>query len=113
MVNIIPIDEAQVDMIIARDIVSSQGQVLAKRGTVLDEQLWMHLQFYGIDQIAVEPEDVPSAPNYNVTVTAYDFYDNPKFRFLFEDICKRDNLDNNYIDLNYMDHRCSPLLHLN
>lgn len=62
MVNIIPIDEAQVDMIIARDIVSSQGQVLAKRGTVLDEQLWMHLQFYGIDQIAVEPEDVPSAP---------------------------------------------------
>lgn len=62
MVKIVPIEEAQVDMIIARDIISSQGQVLAKRGTILDEQLWMHLQFYGIDQIAVEPEDIPADP---------------------------------------------------
>lgn len=62
MLKIIPIEEAQVDMIIARDIISSQGQVLAKRGTVLDEQLWLHLQFYNIDQIAVEPEDVPAEP---------------------------------------------------
>ena len=62
MVKVIPIAEAQVDMIIARDIVSSQGQVLAKRGTVLDEQLWMHLQFYGISEVPVEPEDVPAEP---------------------------------------------------
>lgn len=37
---------------------------------------------------------------YDLEKNLYDFYDNPKFRFLFEDICKRDNLDNNYIDLN-------------
>lgn len=37
---------------------------------------------------------------YDLEKKLYDFYDNPKFRFLFEDICKRDNLDNNYIDLN-------------
>ena len=30
----------------------------------------------------------------------YYFYDSPNFSFLFEDICKRESIDNNYIDLN-------------
>ncbi|MBQ4262910.1 MAG: hypothetical protein IJB83_01530 [Bacilli bacterium] len=28
------------------------------------------------------------------------FYDNPNFHFLFEDVCKRENIDSNYLDLN-------------
>lgn len=28
------------------------------------------------------------------------FYDNPSFCFLFEDICKRENIDDSYVDLN-------------
>lgn len=30
----------------------------------------------------------------------YDFYDNPDFHFLFEDICKKEGIDNNFVDLN-------------
>ena len=29
----------------------------------------------------------------------YYFYDNPKFHFLFEDICRKKSIDNNYVDL--------------
>ena len=37
---------------------------------------------------------------YDLEKNLYYFYDNPYFNFLFEDVCKRNNIDNNYVDLN-------------
>ena len=37
---------------------------------------------------------------YDLEKNLYYFYDNPYFNFLFEDVCKRENIDNNYVDLN-------------
>ena len=37
---------------------------------------------------------------YDLEKKLYYFYDNPYFNFLFEDVCKRENIDNNYVDLN-------------
>ena len=37
---------------------------------------------------------------YDLEKKLYYFYDNPDFNFLFEDVCKRENIDNNYVDLN-------------
>jgi len=37
---------------------------------------------------------------YDLEKNIYYFYDNPYFNFLFEDVCKRENIDNNYVDLN-------------
>jgi len=37
---------------------------------------------------------------YDLMQKLYYFYDNPNFDFLFEDICKKENIDNNYVDLN-------------
>ena len=37
---------------------------------------------------------------YDLMQKLYCFYDNPNFHFLFEDVCKRENIDNNYVDLN-------------
>ena len=37
---------------------------------------------------------------YDLEKNLYYFYDNPYLNFLFEDVCKRENIDNNYVDLN-------------
>ena len=37
---------------------------------------------------------------YDLMQKLYCFYDNPNFHFLFEDVCKRENIDSNYLDLN-------------
>lgn len=38
--------------------------------------------------------------NQQLQKNLYDFYDNPEFHFLFEDICKKENIEgNNYVDL--------------
>ena len=37
---------------------------------------------------------------YDLEKKLYYFYNNPYFNFLFEDVCKRENIDNNYVDLN-------------
>lgn len=37
---------------------------------------------------------------YDLEKNLYDFYDNPDFHSLFYDICKKEGIDNNYVDLN-------------
>ena len=37
---------------------------------------------------------------YDLEKKLYDFYDNPDFQLLFEDICRKKSIDNNYVDLN-------------
>ena len=37
---------------------------------------------------------------YDLMQKLYCFYDNPNFHFLFEDVCKRENIDSNYLELN-------------
>lgn len=37
---------------------------------------------------------------YDLEKKLYYFYDNPDVNFLFEDVCKIENIDNNYVDLN-------------
>ena len=37
---------------------------------------------------------------YDFEKKLYDLYDNPDFHFLFEDVCKKEGIDNNYVDLN-------------
>lgn len=37
---------------------------------------------------------------YDLMQQLYYFFDNPDFNFLFEDVCKRESIDNNYVDLN-------------
>ena len=37
---------------------------------------------------------------YDLEKKLYDFYDNPDFQLLFEDICIKKSIDNNYVDLN-------------
>lgn len=42
----------------------------------------------------------PIFENQQLQKKLYDFYDNPKFHFLFEDISKKESIEgNNYIDL--------------
>lgn len=38
--------------------------------------------------------------NHKLEKDLYDFYSNPDFHFLFEDVCKKDSIDNKYVDLN-------------
>lgn len=37
---------------------------------------------------------------YDLEKKLYYFYDNPDFHFLFEDVCKKESIDNYYVDLN-------------
>ena len=37
---------------------------------------------------------------YDLEKKLYDLYDNPDFHSLFEDICKKEGIDNNHVDLN-------------
>ena len=44
--------------------------------------------------------EVPIFENKQLQKDLYGFYDNPDFNFLFEDICKKENIEgNNYVDL--------------
>ena len=44
--------------------------------------------------------EVPIFENQRLQKDLYDFYDNPDFHFLFEDICKKESIEgNNYVDL--------------
>ena len=45
-------------------------------------------------------EKTPIFENQQLQKDLYDFYDNPEFHFLFEDVCKKESIEgNNYIDL--------------
>ncbi len=48
--------EIKPGMILAQDIVSPKGQVLAKKGTAITAQQLLHMSYYGIDALKVQDE---------------------------------------------------------
>ena len=53
-----------------------------------------------LSSIIVLQEKTPIFENQQLQKDLYDFYDNPEFYFLFEDVCKKENIEgNNYVDM--------------
>ena len=45
-------------------------------------------------------KDVVIIKKYELEEDLYQLYNNPDFHFLFEDVCKKEGVDNSYVDLN-------------
>lgn len=49
-------NELRPGMVLAKDVITLQGQCLAKTGTVLDQELITKITFYSIFDVSIEPE---------------------------------------------------------
>ena len=73
---------------------------------MLKESVKKSISNYGflnlLSSIIVLQEKTPIFENKQLQKDLYDFYDNPEFYFLFEDVCKKESIEgNNYVDLEY------------